>query len=67
MKKPLLNLEQRRDIRFKTFYGASLELHLAISHLRRDVYKTDGYFAMKTVEKQLNKLLTKALIRTPIK
>lgn len=47
MRKPLLNLEQRNEIRLDTFRGAQLELFLARKRLSRDIYRENGWIAMK--------------------
>ncbi len=44
MKKPLLNLEDRLDINYKTYRGASLEFHLALMHLKRSIFKENNFF-----------------------
>lgn len=63
MRKPLLNLEQRTDIRLKTFYGAQLEFFLARKRLSRDIYRENGWIAMKIS----NWLIDRIKIRTKYK
>ena len=53
MKRPLLNMDQRQSIRLETLEGATLEMNLAVQHLRRDVYKTKGWLAMKKAERDI--------------
>lgn len=57
MKKPLLNEEQRRQIRAKTLNGATLELGLAYQHVRREAYKNGGFFYWVRIRRSLIKII----------
>ena len=46
-------MDQRQSIRLKTLEGAMLEMNLAVQHLRREVYRTKGWFAMKKAERDI--------------
>ena len=62
MKTPLLNREERQAILDDTFIGANLSLKLAFTRLSREIYQTQGYFALRRFRKAFNKSLTKILI-----
>ncbi len=48
--KLLLNQEQRDGVRHNTLSGAQTKLSLTFKRMSRDVYRRDGYFAMKKMQ-----------------
>lgn len=56
MKRPYFNREQRRAIHCDTMIGAHLMLNLAAKKTLRDVYKADGWIAMKKMERNIVRL-----------
>ncbi len=61
MKTPLVDQEGRQSIRDKTLLGANIEFGLAFQRLRRDIYRSRGYFAMKWLERKFLKALNNSL------
>jgi len=61
MKKPLLNLEQRKLIRQGTPAGAFLKLQLAFKKLERETHKNNNCFVARKKMKQLVKHINQVL------
>jgi len=47
----LLTERQRDAVRIGTFEGDNIKLVLAVKRLRRDAYRSNGWFAMKRTER----------------
>lgn len=55
MKRPYLNMEQRKQIRLNTMYGAGLKVNLAQTQLLHSIRKEQGCFAAWKAGRELNK------------
>ena len=53
MKRPYLNTEQREAIRYDTLMGAHLMLGFAVKKTLRDTRRDDGWFVMKSMERNI--------------
>jgi hypothetical protein len=62
MKRPYFNREQRIAIYCDTMIGAQLMVNLAIKKLLRDVYRSDGWIAMKKAERNVVRLYSLRLL-----
>lgn len=62
MERPLLNEDQREQIRLNTLQGVLLALHLAIMGVKREAWRTGGYFHMRRTMKNVVKLVNARLL-----
>lgn len=66
MSKLLLNQEQRDGVRFNTLSGAQTRLSLSVMRMSRDVYRRDGYIAMKKMQHLLVRITNMKLLGVDI-
>lgn len=62
MKQPYFNREQRIAIYYDTMIRAHLMFNLAVRKLMREIYKKDGWIAMKKAERIMVRLVNLKLL-----
>ena len=67
MKRPYLNMEQRREIRRDTFVGSALKLGLANDQLLKTIRKNEGCIGAWIAKRELNKAYKTLTINQTIK
>jgi hypothetical protein len=61
MKRPYLNMEQRREIRLDTFVGAALKAELAHHQLIKAIRKDKGTHYASAAEREMIKIYGKSI------